>query len=122
MAIPILVADDSALARKVLTKSLPEDWDVEVSYASNGVEALALYREGRASVMFLDLTMPDMNGYEVLDALKQEELNTFVIVVSADVQTEAQERVKAAGAIAFIQKPVTSEKLLPILKEYGIYA
>jgi CheY-like chemotaxis protein len=122
MALPILVADDSALARKVLTKSLPEDWDVEVSYASNGVEALALYREGRASVMFLDLTMPDMNGYEVLDALKQEELNTFVIVVSADVQTEAQERVKAAGAIAFIQKPVTSEKLLPILKEYGIYA
>jgi CheY-like chemotaxis protein len=97
MALPILVADDSALARKVLTKSLPEDWDVEVSYASNGVEALALYREGR-------------------------ELNTFVIVVSADVQTEAQERVKAAGAIAFIQKPVTSEKLLPILKEYGIYA
>jgi CheY-like chemotaxis protein len=122
MALPILVADDSALARKVLTKSLPEDWDVEVSYASNGVEALALYREGRASVMFLDLTMPDMSGYEVLDALKQEELNTFVIVVSADVQTEAQERVKAAGAIAFIQKPVTSEKLLPILKEYGIYA
>jgi CheY-like chemotaxis protein len=122
MALPILVVDDSALARKVLTKSLPEDWDVEVSYATNGVEALAQYRAGKASVMFLDLTMPDMNGYEVLEILKQEELNTFVIVVSADVQLEAQERVKAAGAMAFIQKPVTREKLLPILKEYGIHA
>ena len=122
MALPILVVDDSALARKVLTKALPEDWDVEVSYAANGFEALAQYRAGKASVMFLDLTMPDMNGYEVLDILKREELNTFVIVVSADVQFEAQERVRAAGAMAFIQKPVTSEKLLPILKEYGIYA
>jgi CheY-like chemotaxis protein len=122
MALQILVVDDSALARKVLTKSLPDDWDVEISYASNGREALAQYRAGKASVMFLDLTMPDMNGYEVLEALKREELNTFVIVVSADVQLEAQERVKAAGAMAFIQKPVTSEKLLPILKEYGIYA
>src|SRR6202012_2634592 len=90
MALPILVVDDSALARKVLTKSLPEDWDVEVSYATNGVEALEQYRAGKASVMFLDLTMPDMNGYEVLEILKQEELNTFVIVVSADVQLEAQ--------------------------------
>jgi CheY-like chemotaxis protein len=122
MALQILVVDDSALARKVLTKSLPDDWDVEISYASNGREALAQYRAGKASVMFLDLTMPDMNGYEVLETLKREELNTFVIVVSADVQLEAQERVKAAGAMAFIQKPVTSEKLLPILKEYGIYA
>ena len=122
MALPILVVDDSALARKVLTKSLPEDWDVEISYASNGIEALAHYRAGRASVMFLDLTMPEMNGYEVLEVLKKEELNTFVIVVSADVQTEAQERARAAGAMAFIQKPVTSEKLLPVLKEYGIHA
>lgn len=122
MALPILVVDDSALARKVLTKSLPEDWDVEISYAANGIEALAHYRAGRASVMFLDLTMPDMNGYEVLEVLKREELNTFVIVVSADVQTEAQERARAAGAMAFIQKPVTSEKLLPVLKEYGIHA
>ena len=47
---------------------------------------------------------------------------SFVIVVSADVQTEAQERAKASGAMAFIQKPVTKEKLLPVLKEYGIYA
>jgi CheY-like chemotaxis protein len=122
MALPILVVDDSALARKVLTKALPEDWDVDVSYASNGVEALEHYRAGRASVMFLDLTMPKMNGYEVLEVLKKEELNTFVIVVSADVQTEAQERARASGAMAFIQKPVTKEKLLPVLKEYGIYA
>ena len=122
MPLPIVIADDSLLARKVLTKALPDDWDVDIAYASNGREALALYRAGKASVMFLDLTMPDMNGYQVLEALQHEDLNTFVIVVSADVQPLAQERVRALGAAAFVAKPVTTEALLPILKEYGLYA
>ncbi len=122
MPLPIVIADDSLLARKVLTKALPQDWDVEISYAANGREALALYREGRASVMFLDLTMPDLTGFQVLEALQHEDLNTFVIVVSADVQPLAQERVRTLGAIAFVPKPVTEEALLPILKEYGLYA
>jgi two-component system chemotaxis response regulator CheY len=120
MAIPVLVVDDSALARKILIKSLPPGWDVEITQASTGKEALAHYRAGRASVMFLDLTMPDLNGYQVLEELQHEGLDTFVIVVSADAQTGALERVKKLGAIAFIQKPVTPEKLLPVFKEYGL--
>ncbi|MDN0076417.1 response regulator [Crenobacter sp. SG2303] len=122
MALPILVVDDSALARKVLIRALPEDWDVEVSQASSGEEALAAYRAGHASVMFLDLTMPGLTGFDVLETLRREELNTFVIVVSADVQQEAKARVKANGAIAFVEKPVSREKLVPILREYGLYA
>jgi CheY-like chemotaxis protein len=122
MPLPIVIADDSLLARKVLTKALPPDWDVDINYASNGHEALALYREGKAAVMFLDLTMPDMTGYQVLEALQHEDLNTFVVVVSADVQPMARERVRTLGAIAFIAKPVTPEALVPILKEYGLYA
>jgi CheY-like chemotaxis protein len=72
--------------------------------------------------MFLDLTMPDLTGFQVLEALQHEDLNTFVIVVSADVQPRARERVHALGAAAFVAKPVTQEALLPILKEYGLYA
>ena len=45
MPLPIVIADDSLLARKVLTKALPEDWDVDIAYASNGREALELYRD-----------------------------------------------------------------------------
>jgi CheY-like chemotaxis protein len=121
MSLPIVIADDSLLARKVLTKALPPDWDVDITYATNGREALDLYREGKASVMFLDLTMPELTGYQVLEAMQHEDLNTFVIVVSADVQPVAQARVRALGAAAFIAKPVTSEAVLPILKEYGLY-
>ena len=102
MPVSVLVVDDSPIARKMLIKALPPDWDIEITQAANGIEALAAYRAGRVDVMFLDLTMPDMDGYQVLETLRKEDLNCLVIVVSADVQEKAQERVLAMGAIARI--------------------
>ena len=120
MAVSVLVVDDSPIARKMLIKALPPDWDIEITQASNGIEALAAYRAGRVDVMFLDLTMPDMDGYQALETLRKEDLNCLVIVVSADVQEKAQERVLAMGAIAFIRKPITAEGLRDVLKQYGV--
>lgn len=120
MSLPILVVDDSAMARKMLIKSLPADWDVEISQAENGVEALEAYRAGKAAVMFLDLTMPVLDGFGVLEALRKEDLNSMVIVVSADIQPVAQERVMSLGAIAFVKKPVSSELITSVLKQYGV--
>ena len=93
---------------------------VEITQAANGIEALAAYRAGHVDVMFLDLTMPDMDGYQVLETLRKEDLNCLVIVVSADIQEKAQERVLAMGAIAFIRKPITAEGLRDVLKQYGV--
>ncbi|WP_026182664.1 response regulator [Leeia oryzae] len=120
MTTPILVVDDSPMARKMLIKALPEGWDVSISQAGNGLEALQAYREGKAEIMFLDLTMPELDGFGVLEALRTEGMNTFVIVVSADIQPIAQERVKALGAIAFLKKPVNAQDVLQVLKQYGV--
>jgi len=104
----------------MLIKALPASWDVEISQAGNGVEAMEAYRAGKAAVMFLDLTMPIMDGYQVLETLQKEDLNSFVIVISADIQPIAQQRVKELGAIAFVKKPVTSEVIEDVLKKYGV--
>ncbi len=120
MATKVLVVDDSAISRKMMIRALPEEWEVEVSQAANGQEALEAYRQGKAEVMFLDLTMPVMDGYQTLEVLQKEGLDCFVIVVSADVQPQAEERVKKLGAMAFIKKPVNTQKVVEILKEYGI--
>ncbi len=120
MSTPILVVDDSAMARKMLIKALPTNWDVDITQAANGHEALAAYHAGRADVMFLDLQMPEMDGYTVLENLRKADLNTFVIVVSADVQPMAQERVKQLGALAFIKKPVNATEIEAVLKQYGV--
>ncbi|TJZ72857.1 response regulator [Chitiniphilus eburneus] len=120
MPTPILVVDDSVMARKMLIKALPAGWDVEITQAGNGLEALAAYREGKAEVMFLDLTMPELDGYGVLETLQAEGLNSFVIVVSADIQPLARERVRQLGALAFVKKPVEPTQIESILREYGI--
>jgi CheY-like chemotaxis protein len=120
MSVSVLVVDDSPMARKMLIKALPASWDVTITQASNGKEALAAYRTGSVEVMFLDLTMPEMDGYQVLEALRQEDLNCLVIVVSADIQPGAQERVRQLGAIAFVKKPVKPAEVQAVLKEYGI--
>ncbi|WP_439894227.1 response regulator (plasmid) [Ralstonia sp. 25C] len=121
MALPVLVADDSSLARKLLINALPEDWDVEVTQASNGVQALELFRAGKGTVVFLDLTMPDMDGFQVLEQIRHTAEDAFVIVVSADIQSGAVERVKDLGAIGFISKPVSADRIVPILRGYGLY-
>lgn len=121
MSLPVLVVDDSGMSRKLTIRALPKDWDIEISQAANGFEALESYHEGKAHVMFLDLTMPGMDGFEVLETLQREGLDCFVIVVSADVQPEAEIRAKELGAMAFIRKPINSEKVIEILTEYGIY-
>lgn len=120
MSVSVLVVDDSPVARKMLVKALPAAWDVKITQAGSGLEALTAYRAGGVDVMFLDLTMPDMDGYQVLETLRREDLNCLVIVVSADVQPRARERVLSLGAIDFIKKPVDAQKVEAVLRQYGI--
>lgn len=121
MSTPLLICDDSSMARKQVARSLPEEWDVDITYAKNGLEALEGIREGKAEIMFLDLTMPDMDGYGVLETIKSEGLKCMVIVISADIQPEARRRVLEFGALDFIKKPVDSDKLQGVLKQFGLF-
>ena len=120
MTIPILICDDSGLARKQMARTLPKEWDVDISYATNGAEGLDVIRAGKGEIVFLDLNMPVMDGYEVLEAIQKEDLPALVIVVSGDIQIKAHERVKSLGALDFIQKPVSAGSISHILQEYGI--
>lgn len=119
-AIPLLICDDSSMARKQLLRALPTEWDVSVTQAVNGREGLEAARKGLGEVMLLDLTMPDMDGYQVLAALREQGLRSRVIVVSGDVQDEALRRVRELGALAFIKKPAAPDELKRILVQAGL--
>jgi CheY-like chemotaxis protein len=120
MAIPVTIADDSALSRKTIRRALPEDWDVTIHEVKNGVEALDAVYAGLAEVLFLDLQMPQMNGFEVLKKLYDEKYKTIVIVISADIQPESQALVNSMGALKFLKKPLQSEQLRETLCEVGL--
>lgn len=120
MSLSVVIADDSSMSRKLTRRALPEDWDVVVTQAGNGLEALEACRRERPAVMFLDLNMPEMGGFEVLETVRAEGLECLVIVVSADVQPRAREQALALGAIAFIRKPVDPAEVRRVLSEYGV--
>jgi len=121
MTTPVLICDDSSVARKQMARSLPEDWDIEISFAGNGKEALEAIQAGQGDILFLDLNMPVMDGYETLEQIQKLDLPTMTIVVSGDIQPEAHARVKAMGAIEFIKKPVDTQQLSKLLEKFGLY-
>lgn len=121
MSTPILICDDSGFARRQMARSIPDGWQVDVSFAENGAQAIDLIREGKGDVVFLDLNMPVMDGYRTMEIIRQEDLPCLVIVVSGDVQPQAREKMMAMGALDFIRKPIDNEKLTHILTSYGIY-
>ena len=121
MPTKVLICDDSSFARKQMARALPREWDKEVSFASNGTEGLPAIRAGRGEVIFLDLNMPELDGYGVLQAMYDEGLAGQVIVVSGDIQPEAHQRVTALGARAFLKKPVDPDELTATLARMGLW-
>ncbi|NWE70681.1 response regulator [Pseudomonas gingeri] len=118
--IPLLVCDDSSMARKQVLRALPADWSVSITEASDGRQGLEAIRQGLGQVVLLDLTMPEMDGYQVLAAMRAEGLTAQVIVISGDVQEEAVRRVRALGALAFLKKPFDESELRHTLGELGL--
>lgn len=121
MSTRLLICDDSNMARKQVARSLPDGWDVDVSFATNGEEGIKAIKEGKGDVLLLDLNMPVMDGYQVLETIVKEDLPTLTIVISGDIQPEAHQRVTSLGALDFIQKPVSKDKLTEILTMYGVF-
>lgn len=118
--IPLLICDDSNMARKQLIRALPSDWGVSVTTAANGHEGLEAIRQGLGQVVLLDLTMPDMDGYQALAAMRAENMQAKVIVVSGDVQEEAVRRTLELGALAFLKKPADPLELQLTLQRLGL--
>ncbi|WP_029653246.1 response regulator [Marinobacter daepoensis] len=117
----ILICDDSALARKQMAKALPQGLADDILFANGGQEALDILQEKKADLLFLDLNMPEPDGYQVLESIRKHDLPVLTIVVSGDIQPEARERVRKLGAIDFIKKPTDTRQVARLLEEYGFY-
>lgn len=112
-----LVCDDSKIARKMLIKSLKSllGEDIEIVEASNGIEAIQAYSENSPILTFMDLTMPEMNGFDAVKNICEKDKNAKIIVVSADIQEGSMVKAKENGALGFIKKPINEESLKPVL-------
>jgi len=106
----ILVIDDSALMRRVISDIINENNDYEVAaIAKDGVEGFDLITSNPNlySAIILDINMPKMNGLELLEKLQKNRIDQTVIVVSTVAKEGARETIKALeyGAFDFVTKP-----------------
>jgi two-component system, chemotaxis family, chemotaxis protein CheY len=113
----LLIVDDSPISRKIIRKLLPPG-PFDIREAGNGIECLKLYEQAPADLVFLDLTMPGMDGFETLTRLRALDPQAKVVVVTADVQTSSQARVKELGALVVIAKPPKSEVIKLIMERF----
>lgn len=119
----LLICDDSSLARNQLKRSLPKDWPVEVEFAVHGKDCLEKIAENSYDLLFLDLNMPELDGYQVLEALgsQYQERAPQVVVVSGDIQPKALERVRQLGAVEFLRKPASKSEIQHLLERQHWY-
>jgi two-component system chemotaxis response regulator CheY len=106
----ILVVDDSSLARRTTRQTL-EEMGHTVEEASDGAQGLERYFLHRHDLVILDMVMNGMYGLEVLAKMRELNPDVRVIVATADIQQSTQDQVKAAGASAFINKPLNRQAL-----------
>ncbi len=113
----LLIAEDTASVRDILRRQL-ENLGVEADFAQNGREALEALATGQYGILFTDLHMPDVDGYEVVKTIRDSEESDAhfpVIVLTADVQVSQREFYSRHGFDECLLKPVTLGKLRGLL-------
>ena len=108
----VLVVDDAAFMRKVLTDALSKGGHEVVGEAANGVEAVARYAELHPDVMTLDITMPEKDGLQALREILVTDPAARVIMCSAlGQESKVLESIKS-GAKDFVVKPFQADRVL----------
>jgi DNA-binding LytR/AlgR family response regulator len=113
MPISALIADDEASARSRLRKMLaPLAFDLIGQDARDGVETLEAIRKHRPQVVFLDVEMPGLGGFEVVEQLETGEMPLIVFVTAYD---EYALKAFEANAVAYLLKPVSEQRLQTVV-------
>lgn len=110
-----IIVDDAAIMRLRLREILEKEFTI-VAEASNGQEALALYKKHAPDFITLDITMPQVNGLEALKAILGQHPQARVVIVSAVGQKQVVFDALGMGAKDFIVKPFEPERVLKAVK------
>lgn len=102
----LVVEDEKPMANALRVKLTNEGFDVEL--ANNGREALEKIEAGSFDLILMDLIMPDMNGFDTLQAFKEKGIKIPVIISSNLAQPDDEAKARELGAVDFLVKSNTS--------------
>lgn len=111
-----LIADDAMMVRFVLKKTLSTIGFDEILEAGNGKEALELYQGHRPDFVTMDITMPEMDGLESIEAIMAVDPKAKIVVCSAIGQKDFVVKALELGAKNYLIKPFQEDKVVETVK------
>ena len=121
MSKKLLIVDDEPHIRLLLEQTLEEleDEGVELLTAENGEEALEIVKTEKPDLMFLDVMMPKMNGFDVCNAVKNELKipDIYIIMLTAKGQEFDKQKGEEVGANLYMTKPFDPDEVLEKAQE-----
>ncbi len=118
----VLIADDEPHIRLLLEQTLEdlEDEGVEILIAQNGEEALNAIKESKPDVVFLDIMMPKMNGFEVCAEVKNNLKITGIYIVLLTAKGQEIDKLKGmeSGADMYMTKPFNPDDIIKKVREF----
>ena len=109
--IKVMIVDDSVIIRQMIKKYLSELNIEIVGTAGDGKSAIQLFKETQPDVVTLDITMPKVDGFTVLEEMVKENSKSKIMVITALTDKATGMRAIKTGAKGYLSKPFTPEKL-----------
>ena len=113
---PVLIVDDEPFVADLLQHWVTNVWDYPSIIAATGEEAIILMRERSPRMVLLDINLPDINGIDVLRAIKSADEHLPVVMVSAQESIQTAVEALKAGAYDYLTKPIDTERLQILIR------
>lgn len=114
----VMIVDDAMFMRATIKKIVvSEGFDIAAE-ASNGAEAVQLYKSEKPDLVLMDITMPEMDGLQALKLIREYDNKAEVIMISAMGQQHMVVQAIEYGAKNFIVKPFEEAKIRSVLSQY----
>ncbi|HEY9624708.1 MAG TPA: response regulator [Crinalium sp.] len=112
----VLVVDDAAFSRRMLRKYIEAE-GCNVLEATNGQQALEIVQQHQPDCILTDLLMPDVDGFQLLQALREQGCTTPIAIITADIQDSSRQRGVELGAAKFINKPAKENEVRQTVRQ-----
>lgn len=116
----VLIVDDSLIIRKKISKILENLGHDVVFDATNGQEAIDAYIKYKPDLVSMDITMPDMDGITAVKDIIKEDKEAKIIMVTSHGQEDMVIKSIQAGAVGYILKPISEDKMAQVIGEVFI--
>ena len=115
--INVLIVEDNKMNQKVLSKML-EMLGCSFEIAENGLDGFAKATNRRYDIIFMDLILPGIDGYESARKILEETPDAFIVAITADSMPASRSKAELSGIKEFISKPVRIEDLKKLLAKH----